>query len=44
MHFAFCRGSKMKKAVFPERWGNTASSFFRAVKHGLREVFAAAMV
>ena len=43
MHFAFCRGSKMKEAVFPERWGNTAS-FFRAVKHGLREVFAAAMV
>ena len=25
MHFAFCRGSKMKEAVFPERWGNTAS-------------------
>ena len=32
MLFAVCRGSKMKKAVFPERWGNTASSFFQGSK------------
>ena len=44
MHFAFCRSSKAKRSRIPSMIGEYGFFFFRAVKHGLREVFAAAMV
>lgn len=44
MHFAFCRGSKMKKSRIPSMIGEYGFFFCRGESMGLPGAFAAAMV